>query len=471
MEIKYEFGLIGLAVMGQNFALNIESSGHRLAVYNRSHNRLNGFMEQRAEDKNIEACYSLEELVDSLEKPRKIMMLVKAGNPVDSVIDKLIPLLDKGDIIIDGGNSFFKDTERRYNKLKDLGIRFLGAGVSGGEYGALHGPSIMPGGDQSAYDELKAIFEDAAASTDTGPCVAFLGPGSAGHYVKMVHNGIEYAVMAIITEIYDFMRKVLKLSPDQMAEYFAEWNQVENSYLLEITAEILKRKDEVTGEYLIDQILDTARQKGTGKWSAQEALELGVPVPTITAAVNSRSLSALKNDRVEISKDIGGLNDITVDEADVYRKLETAISMATLISYAEGFKLLEEASAEYDYSLDLSEVARIWEDGCIIRSSLLKPIQAAYKGEKILNLIAASQFRGELKDSAGALREVVSMAQEAGIPVPALSSALSYYDILRTAEMPTNLIQAQRDYFGAHTYQRRDEEGIFHTEWQEIKNI
>lgn len=471
MEINYEFGLVGLAVMGQNFALNVESNGHSMAVYNRSHNRLNGFIEERAEDRNIKACYSLEDLVDSLEKPRKIMMLIKAGNPVDSVIDKLIPLLDKGDIIIDGGNSFFKDTERRYNKLKDLGIRFLGTGISGGEYGALHGPSIMPGGDQSAYDEVKNIFEDAAARTETGPCVAFLGPGSTGHYVKMVHNGIEYAVMAIITEIYDFMRKVLKLKPGQMAEYFAEWNQTENSYLLEITAEILKRKDKDTGDYLIDLILDTAKQKGTGKWSAQEALELGVPVPTITAAVNSRSLSALKDERVEINKDLGGLNDIKVDEADIYKQLETALYMATIISYAEGLKLLKEASAEYDYSLDLSEVARIWEDGCIIRSSLLKPIQEAYKEGKPLNLIASSQFRDKLKDSSGSLREVVSMAQKAGIPVPALSSALSYYDILRTAEMPANLIQAQRDYFGAHTYQRRDKDGTFHTEWQDIKNI
>ncbi|MGB4713944.1 MAG: NADP-dependent phosphogluconate dehydrogenase, partial [Defluviitoga tunisiensis] len=403
--------------------------------------------------------------------PRKVMLMVKAGKPVDDVIEQLLPHLEKGDIIIDGGNSHYKDTNRRFKYLQDKGIRFLGTGISGGEYGALHGPSIMPGGDKSAYEEMKDIFEAIAAKTEDGPCVAYLGPSSSGHYVKMVHNGIEYAIMELISEAYDIMRKVFRLSADEMHEIFKKWNDEHKSYLMEITYKILEWKDEETGKPLVDVILDSAQQKGTGKWSVQDALDLNISIPTINAAVNARTLSAIKHERLEI----GNIFDTPVNNSlnnDFINSVRDALYIATIIAYAEGMKLLQVASSEYGYGLDLSEVARIWEDGCIIRSALLKPIQKSFKSKpNLVNLIISEEFRKDFENRIPKLREVVSEIKKIGIPIPAFASALDYFDGLRSKELPANLIQAQRDFFGAHTYQRKDKEGIFHTEWQDIHNI
>lgn len=471
MTKKYDIGLIGLAVMGQNLALNIEDKGFSVAAYNRSSDKTTSFISQRAEYKNIKGCFSLEELVKTLSSPRKIILMVKAGQPVDMVIESLLPYLDEGDIIIDGGNSHFEDTDRRFSELQEKAIHFLGTGISGGEYGALHGPSLMPGGEEKVYTQVEDIFTAIAAQTENGPCVAYLGPRSAGHYVKMVHNGIEYGVMALTAEIYDIMRKALGLKPVVMAELFQSWNQTQNSYLLEITAEILEKEDPETGEALIDVILDTAKQKGTGKWSAEEALNLGWPVPTITAAVNSRSISSFKDQREKINSRLGGFDRAEVDQSGFLVKLEKALYLGTIIAYSEGMSLLEAASSQYDYNLELAEVARIWEDGCIIRSNLLQPIRNAYLNEDFVHLISADEFQADFTKHVQALRDVVSTVKTLGLPIPALSSALDYFDMLRSKELPANLIQAQRDYFGAHTYQRRDKDGSFHTEWQDIHNI
>ncbi|MGB4434604.1 MAG: NADP-dependent phosphogluconate dehydrogenase [Defluviitoga tunisiensis] len=466
-----DIGVVGMAVMGQNLALNIESKGYKVAVYNRDNDKTKKFIEERASNKNILGTYTYEELAKSLNRPRKIMLMVKAGKPVDDVIEQLLPHLEKGDIIIDGGNSHYKDTNRRFKYLQDKGIRFLGTGISGGEYGALHGPSIMPGGDKSAYEEMKDIFEAIAAKTEDGPCVAYLGPSSSGHYVKMVHNGIEYAIMELISEAYDIMRKVFRLSADEMHEIFKKWNDEHKSYLMEITYKILEWKDEETGKPLVDVILDSAQQKGTGKWSVQDALDLNISIPTINAAVNARTLSAIKHERLEI----GNIFDTPVNNSlnnDFINSVRDALYIATIIAYAEGMKLLQVASSEYGYGLDLSEVARIWEDGCIIRSALLKPIQKSFKSKpNLVNLIISEEFRKDFENRIPKLREVVSEIKKIGIPIPAFASALDYFDGLRSKELPANLIQAQRDFFGAHTYQRKDKEGIFHTEWQDIHNI
>jgi 6-phosphogluconate dehydrogenase len=466
-----DIGVVGMAVMGQNLALNIESKGYKVAVYNRDNDKTKKFIEERASNKNILGTYTYEELAKSLNRPRKIMLMVKAGKPVDDVIEQLLPNLEKGDIIIDGGNSHYKDTNRRFKYLQDKGIRFLGTGISGGEYGALHGPSIMPGGDKSAYEEMKDIFEAIAAKTEDGPCVAYLGPSSSGHYVKMVHNGIEYAIMELISEAYDIMRKIFKLSADEMHEIFKKWNDEHKSYLMEITYKILEWKDEETGKPLVDVILDSAQQKGTGKWSVQDALDLNISIPTINAAVNARTLSAIKHERLEI----GNIFDTPVNNSlnnDFINSVRDALYIATVIAYAEGMKLLQVASSEYGYGLDLSEVARIWEDGCIIRSALLKPIQKSFKSKpNLVNLIISEEFRKDFENRIPKLREVVSEIKKIGIPIPAFASALDYFDGLRSKELPANLIQAQRDFFGAHTYQRKDKEGIFHTEWQDIHNI
>jgi len=471
LSVYYDLGVVGLAVMGQNLVLNIESKGYKVAVYNRSTDKVNDFISQRAAKKNIKGCYSLKELIESLSSPKKVMLMVKAGDPVDKVINSLIPLLKEEDIIIDGGNSHFKDTNRRMKKLEKQGIKYLGAGISGGEYGALHGPSIMPGGNKTAYKKIERIFIDSAAKTKEGPCVSYLGPNSAGHYVKMVHNGIEYGVMASISEAYDIMRKILNYNPEKMGSLFANWNESQESYLLEITADILVKEDELSENKLIDVILDSAQEKGTGKWSVQDAMELGIAIPSINAAVNSRYLSAAREDRQKINEEIGGIKKINYEEKYLKEILEDALFIGMLISYTEGLKLLEAASKEYSYDLNLAEIARIWQEGCIIRSNLLKAIQEVYKGKAPINLFFSNKFKNEVAEKMKALREVVKISKDIGLAIPALSSALDYYDIMRTKEMPANLIQAQRDYFGAHTYQRKDKEGIFHTEWQDIKNI
>lgn len=463
---KYEIGLIGLSVMGQNLTLNI-ARNHSISVYNRTTSKTENFMADKVENQDINASYSLEEFTASLKKPRKIMLMIKAGKPVDIVIDNLLPYLEEGDIIIDGGNSHFEDTNRRIEDLNDQGIRYLGVGISGGEYGALHGPSIMPGGNENAYAEVSDILEDAAAKTEKGSCVSYLGPRSAGHYVKMVHNGIEYGIMEVLAEIYDYMRKVLQLKPEEMGDIFAEWNQDFESYLVEITAKIMKKADPKTGRKLIDLILDKAKHKGTGKWSVQSALDLGAAIPTINAGVNARLMSALKYERVEIAEEFANSTRAVVNKDEIIPKLKSALYLASVVAYAEGFKLLKTASKEYDYNLNYKEIARIWEDGCIIRSGLLEPIQKAFKKDMKLNtLITAEEFKTKLNASAEDVIEVIDSAARSDLPLTAIHSALDYFNSLKSKELPANLIQAQRDFFGAHTYQRRDEEGTFHTEWE-----
>jgi len=463
---KYEIGLIGLSVMGQNLALNI-ARNHSIAVYNRTESKTRAFMKDKVKNQDLKAAYELEDFVASLEKPRKIMLMIKAGKPVDLVIDSLLPYLEAGDIIIDGGNSHFDDTNRRLNNLKEKDIRYLGVGISGGEYGALHGPSIMPGGNEKAYAEVSEIMEDAAAQTEKGACVSYLGPNSAGHYVKMVHNGIEYGIMEVLAEIYDYMRKVLQLKPEEMGDIFAEWNQEFDSYLVGITAKIMKKDDPKTGRKLIDLILDKAKHKGTGKWSVQSALDLGTAVPTINAGVNARLMSAIKSERVENAAQFADDTRAVVSKDEMLPALKSALYFASVIAYAEGFKLLKTASEEYNYQLNYKEIARIWEDGCIIRSGLLEPIQAAFADDmQLKTLITAHQFKTQLNAAAEEIEKLITTAAQSGLPLTAVHSALDYFNSLKSEELPANLIQAQRDFFGAHTYQRRDEEGIFHTEWE-----
>ena len=463
---KYEIGLIGLSVMGQNLALNI-ARNHSIAVYNRTESKTRAFMKDKVKNQDLKAAYELEDFVASLEKPRKIMLMIKAGKPVDLVIDSLLPYLEAGDIIIDGGNSHFDDTNRRLNNLKEKDIRYLGVGISGGEYGALHGPSIMPGGNEKAYAEVSEIMEDAAAQTEKGACVSYLGPNSAGHYVKMVHNGIEYGIMEVLAEIYDYMRKVLQLKPEEMGDIFAEWNQEFDSYLVEITAKIMKKDDPKTGRKLIDLILDKAKHKGTGKWSVQSALDLGTAIPTINAGVNARLMSAIKSERVENAAQFADDTRAVVSKDEMLPVLKSALYFASVIAYAEGFKLLKTASEEYNYQLNYKEIARIWEDGCIIRSGLLEPIQAAFADDmQLKTLITAQQFKTQLNAAAEEIEKLITTAAQSGLPLTAVHSALDYFNSLKSEELPANLIQAQRDFFGAHTYQRRDEDGIFHTEWE-----
>ena len=464
-----DFGLIGMAVMGQNLALNVERNGFSVAVYNRTAARTKGFMAKQAAGKNIQAGYTLEEFVGLLERPRRIMIMVKAGPPVDAVIEQLKPLLEPGDVIIDGGNSFFKDTERRAQALEEKGILYIGSGVSGGEYGALWGPSLMPGGQREAYDLIEPIFRAIAAKVNGDPCVTYIGPRGAGHYVKMVHNGIEYGDMQLIAESYDILSRAGGLSAAELHEVFAEWNRGElQSYLIEITADIFAKIDEETGRPLVEVILDEAKQKGTGKWTSQNALDLGVPTPTINAAVVSRIISAYKDERVGASKVLSGPEiKYEGDREALIQDVRDALYAAKICSYAQGFTLLRAASHEYDYDLNLTEIARIWRGGCIIRAGFLDDVRAAFQRDPALpNLLLDPYFKEAVESRQGALRRVIQTAVGLGIPCLAFSSSLAYYDAYRTARLPANLTQAQRDYFGAHTYRRIDKEGSFHTEWQ-----
>jgi len=457
-----------MAVMGQNLALNVERNGFSVAVYNRTAARTQEFMAQRAAGKNIVAGYTIEEFVGLVEQPRKIMLMVKAGAPVDAVIEQLKPHLEEGDLIIDGGNSFFKDTERRASDLEKQGILYIGTGVSGGEYGALWGPSIMPGGQIEAWEMVKPIFEAIAAKVDGDPCVTYIGPRGAGHYVKMVHNGIEYGDMQLIAESYDIMHRVLNLSAQELHQVFAEWNKGElSSYLIEITADIFATVDEETGQPLVDVILDEAKQKGTGKWTSQNALDLGAPTPTINAAVESRIISAYKDERVAASKVLSGPQPAFEGDRDaMINAVRDALYAAKICSYAQGFALLRAASREYEYGLNYGEIARIWRGGCIIRAQFLDKIRAAFERDPDLsNLLLDPTFGGAVQERQGALRRVIKLAVQSGIPCLAFSASLAYYDAYRTARLPANLTQAQRDYFGAHTYRRVDKEGTFHTEW------
>ena len=466
------FGVIGLAVMGENLALNVERNGFPIAVYNRSREKTDAFMAQRAQGKNVVASYTLPEFVASLERPRKILIMVKAGSPVDVTIEQLKPLLDEGDILIDGGNSLFTDTERRAKDLESAKFTFIGMGVSGGEEGALNGPSLMPGGTKAAYEFLEPILTKIAAQVDDGPCVTYIGPGGAGHYVKMVHNGIEYGDMQLIAEAYDLLKNVLGLNHEQLQEVFAEWNTTDelNSYLIEITADVFKKLDPDTGLPLVELIMDAAGQKGTGRWTVNDALELGVPIPTIIAAVNARILSSYKQERMDAAQILSGPSATFSGDVKAFvGKIRDALYCSKMCSYAQGMALLSVASKTYGFELDLGECARIWKGGCIIRAGFLNKIKHAFdENPSLPNLLLAPEFKQTILDRQTAWREVIATAATLGIPVPAFSASLDYFDSYRRDRLPQNLTQAQRDYFGAHTYQRVDKEGTFHTEWTKV---
>jgi 6-phosphogluconate dehydrogenase len=467
---KQSFGLIGLAVMGENLALNVERNGFPVSVYNRTTEKVDAFMGGRAQGKNFFGAHSIEEFVNSLERPRRILVMVKAGNPVDKVIEQLTPLLDRGDMIIDGGNSLFTDTERRVQDLENRGLSFIGMGVSGGEEGALNGPSLMPGGSKAAYDSIKPIVTKIAAQVDDGPCVTYIGASGSGHYVKMVHNGIEYGDMQLIAEAYDLLKNALGLDHNQLHQVFENWNQTDelNSFLVEITTDIFTKLDPDTNGPLVEVIMDAAGQKGTGRWTVVSALELGVSIPTITAAVNARVISSYKTERVEAAKQLSGPSSSFSGDAQTFiNQVRDALYCSKICSYAQGMALIGTASSEYfSNSLDLGEIARIWKGGCIIRAGFLNKIKQAYdQNPSLPNLLLAPEFRQTILDRQAAWREVLTTATQLGIPAPAFNASLDYFDSYRRDRLPQNLTQAQRDYFGAHTYQRIDKEGTFHTEW------
>lgn len=468
-----DIGLYGLDVMGQNLALNIADNNFPIAVYNRTNSKTEDFAENRIAGKPIKATYDVESFVQSLKKPRAILLMVKAGKPIDAVIDKLKPHLEAGDLLIDGGNSHYKDTDRRANALIEDEIHYIGMGISGGGEGARHGPSLMPGGSLAGYKRVESLLKAVAAQANGEPCVAYLGEGSAGHYVKMVHNGIEYGMMQAIAEVYDLLKSVGGMEPDAMSEIFQRWNDSTlASFLVEITAQIFAYVEPDSGKPLINQILDSAKQKGTGKWTTQDALDMGVSVPTISAAVAARLISALKHERLNAASILAGTEapEQMPDSAQFVDMLQSALLATVICCYAQGFSALRFASDEYGYDLNLADVARIWRDGCIIRSAMLDDIQDAFNNHDTPpNLMIAPYFRDLLEDCQAGWREINVIAVRHGIPVPAISSALAYYDSYRSGRLPANLIQAQRDYFGSHTYERIDSDGTFHTEWQDQK--
>jgi 6-phosphogluconate dehydrogenase len=465
-----DIGLVGLAVMGENLALNIESRGYRIAVYNRTTSKVDELIAGRAKGKQFVGCHSLEELVANLATPRKVMLMVKAGPAVDDLIDTLLPLLSKGDVLIDGGNTYYADTERRTKYVEEKGLLYVGTGVSGGEEGALKGPSMMPGGSPDAWPAVKPIFQAIAAKVGPKgdiPCCEWVGPRGAGHYVKMVHNGIEYGDMQLICEAYFMMREALGLSNDELYDVFSEWNRGElDSYLIEITRDIFSVKDE-GGEFLVDKIMDRAGAKGTGKWMSQLALDLGVPSTLVTEAVYARCLSALRDERVRASKLLQGPSaKYDGDRKQFIAQIRHALYASKICSYAQGFVQLRAAAAEHDWPLNYGDCAMLWRGGCIIRAVFLDRIKEAFDAEPLLeNLLLAKYFSKAVQDVQDSWRNVVSTAARLGIPVPAFSAALSYYDGYRRERLPANLLQAQRDYFGAHTYERLDRAGSFHTDW------
>lgn len=465
---KQQIGVVGLAVMGKNLAFNIESRGYTVSVFNRSREKTDAMM-QEATGKNIVPTYSIEEFVQSLETPRKILLMVKAGPATDATIEQLKPHLEKGDILIDGGNTFFQDTIRRNKELSDLGFHFIGTGVSGGEEGALKGPSIMPGGQKEAYDLVAPILQAISAKVNGDPCCTYIGPDGAGHFVKMVHNGIEYGDMQLIGESYFLLKNILGLSNDELHQVFSDWNQGElDSYLIEITRDIFTKIDEETGKPLVDMILDKAGQKGTGKWTSQNALDLGVPLPIITESVFARFISAMKDERVQASKILTGPTSGTFsgNRKEFIEQVRQALYFSKICSYAQGFAQMRVASEEYGWDLKFGEIAMIWRGGCIIRAQFLQKIKDAYdRDSQLKNLLLDPYFKDIADRYQDSLRNVIATAVMNGIPVPGFSAALSYYDSYRTKNLPANLLQAQRDYFGAHTYERVDKEGIFHTKW------
>ncbi|KOY80041.1 decarboxylating NADP(+)-dependent phosphogluconate dehydrogenase [Lysinibacillus macroides] len=462
-------GVIGLGVMGSNLALNMANKGEHVSIYNYTRDLTDKLLE-KVEGQMLTPYYVLEDFVQSLEKPRKVFLMVTAGKAIDSVIQSLVPLLEKGDIIMDGGNSHYKDTERRYNELKAQGIGYLGIGISGGEIGALTGPSIMPGGDQDIYEKAAPILTKIAAQADGTPCCTYIGPEGAGHFVKMVHNGIEYADMQLIAEAYTFLRENVGLSVEEIADTFETWNQGElKSYLIEITAEILRKKDDLTGLPLIDVILDKAGQKGTGKWTSMQSIDNGIPTSIITEALFARYISALKEERVHAEKVLAGPNKKHLQDLDKNRWIESvrqALYMGKICAYAQGFTQYKMTSELYNWNLPLKDIALIFRSGCIIRAEFLNVISEAYQNQPALaNLLIAPYFAEKTKDYQSGLRKMVCEGILSGTALPCLSASLSYYDSYRTGSSNANLLQAQRDYFGAHTYERRDQEGIFHTNW------
>ena len=471
--MMYKIGVVGLGVMGANLARNIAGKGFPVAGYDLDAAKAQAFVAE-SNSPAIGSADAPARLIAVLERPRRILMMVPAGAPVDSVIAHLRPHLERDDILIDGGNSFFRDTDRRADELASAGFRFVGMGVSGGEEGALRGPSMMPGGPREAWEALAPILRAMAAKADDGePCVSYMGPRGAGHYVKMVHNGIEYGDMQLIAEVYDVLARAGGMSAREIADTFAAWNEGElKSYLVEITSRVLERVDSDTGKPLVDLILDEAQQKGTGKWMSQNAFDVGAAIPTVNAAVEARLLSALKSERVAASKVLAGPDGSGAQGFSPARRDELinatrqALYAAKIISYAQGMALLRLASHEYQYDIDLAEVAKIWRAGCIIRAALLSDVRAAFtRNPALVNLMVDDSFSRALATGQQALRDVVRAAVAAGIPVPALGSSLAYYDSYRTARLPANLTQGQRDFFGAHTYRRIDRDGIFHTDW------
>lgn len=465
---KAQFGMVGLGTMGRNLVLNIADHGFAVCGYDRDVAQQQRLTTEAA-GKPVTAVSSMLQLVDSLEKPSKIMLLVPAGKIVDAVLAELVPLLQKDDIVIDGGNSHFTDTDRRYTQLQQSGIHFMGMGVSGGEEGARFGPSMMPGSNEQSFNAVKNILESIAAKTEDGPCVTFIGNGAAGHYTKMVHNGIEYAMMQLISEVYGLLKNVGGLSDEELQKTFAGWNKTElQGFLIEITADVFLKKDDKTGALLVDMILDKAKQKGTGMWTSQSAMDLNVPIPVIDAAVSMRYLSSMKDERmVTAEKYHFPENTILVNKDQLVADCKEALQFAFILAYAQGLHLLHEASKAFNYNINIAEVVRIWRGGCIIRSSLLNEIRKAYAENSTLNnIIHSSVFTESLKNMRDAAEQICSIALKNKIPVAAFAASLNYFDAYCTAKLPANLIQAQRDFFGAHTYERTDAPGSFHTDWK-----
>ncbi len=479
-----DLGIVGLGVMGENLALNVTDHGFRVALWDRTEAKVARLIQSVDSSRKWIGTKTLEEFAAALARPRRILLMIKAGAPVDEILEKLLPLLSADDVVIDGGNSFFADTQRREAAMRERGVRFVGMGVSGGEEGARYGPSLMPGGARPAYDHLRPILEAIAAKTDSGPCVTYVGPDGAGHFVKMVHNGIEYGVMQLIAEAYDLLRRPLGLSAAETSALFAEWNRGPmDSYLIEIASRVLGVRDPETGNPLVEMILDQAGQKGTGKWTAQVALDLGVPIPTIAAAIDARVLSSMKAERVRASEQIvstrfateelasADTHNVTSESRALVVSVRDGLAAATICAYAQGMSLLRVASVEHRWNIDLREIARIWTGGCIIRARLLETIMQAYERDGDLpNLLLDADIRLRVLEAEGGWRRTMRMAVANSIPVPALSASLAYFDSYRSAVLPQNLTQAQRDYFGAHTYQRVDRPAseFVHTDWQAL---
>jgi len=467
-----KFGMIGLGVMGENLALNIEEHGFPVAVWNLDSEKVDEFVTKNR-GKKITGTKTFQDFTKAIERPRRIMMMIKAGSPVDQTIEKIMPFLDRGDVLIDGGNSWFKDTQERAKRVEAKGFHFVGSGVSGGEEGARHGPSLMPGGSVESWKTIQPVFEAIAAKSDSGPCVTHVGPDGAGHYVKMVHNGIEYGDMELIAEAYEMLRRVMGAKASELAEIFEQWNRGPlESFLIEITARIFRVKDPETGAPLLDKVLDKAGQKGTGKWTAQVALDLAVAIPTIAAAIDARVLSSMKEERMAASKVLGGApppSAAKFDRKQFIQDVHDALYASKICSYAQGMALIQAGSAEWKWNINMREMARIWKAGCIIRAKFLDSIMRAYERKPQLpNLLLDEEFSARVRDSQVAWRRAISLAQSSGIAVPAMSASLAYFDTYRSAELPQNLTQAQRDYFGAHTYQRNDKgpnAPFLHTDW------